>query len=191
MPFIGEIRMFAGNYAPRDWALCDGQELPIANYTALFSIIGYQYGMVGDGRTWLKLPDLRGRVPIHVGSGPDLTPRAIGDSSGGESTTLGIANLPAHNHPAGINGSATARASAEPGNRNTPVGNTWAPDAGNQSATYADADPTEAMRAGTFDLSTATVTVENTGGSQAFDHMPPFLVVNFIIALQGDFPSRT
>ena len=188
-PFIGEIRMFVGNFAPWNWALCDGRELPIASNTALYSIIGTEYG--GDGMTYFNLPDLRGRVPVHAGSGPGLTTRALGDTSGAESTTLAVANLPAHDHSAGISGSATAKCAAEPGNRNSPVGNTLAPDAGNQSAVYADAEPTADMRAGTFDLSTATVSVDNTGGNQAFDHMPPFQVVHFIIALRGLFPSRS
>src|SRR5512140_216933 len=95
-PFIGEIVMFAGNFAPRSWALCNGQLLPIAQNTALFSILGTTYG--GDGRTTFALPDLRGRVPVHPGQGPGLSNYVLGEMAGTENTTLLINNMPAHNH---------------------------------------------------------------------------------------------
>ena len=100
-PFIGEIIMFAGNFAPRGWALCEGQLLPISSHTALFSILGTTYG--GDGRTTFGLPDLRGRTPIGNGNGPGLSPRQLGQVSGSESTVLQTANLPAHNHTGALN----------------------------------------------------------------------------------------
>ncbi|MFY1113097.1 MAG: tail fiber protein, partial [Methanosarcinaceae archaeon] len=95
-PFIGEIRMFAGNFAPRGWAFCDGQLLPISQNTALFSILGTTYG--GDGRTTFGLPDLRGRVPVHAGSGPGLSTVRLGDTGGAETVTLSQAQMPSHNH---------------------------------------------------------------------------------------------
>ena len=97
-PFIGQIIMFAGNFAPRGWAFCDGQLLPISQNTALFSILGTTYG--GDGRTTFALPDLRGRVPMHAGHGPGLSSRRIGEKGGQESVTLTIAEMPSHTHSA-------------------------------------------------------------------------------------------
>ena len=95
-PFIGEIKMFAGNFAPRGWALCDGQLLAVSQNDALFSLFGTIYG--GDGRTTFGLPDLRGRIPIHAGSGPGLSPRRLGAKGGAENVTLTTAQLPAHKH---------------------------------------------------------------------------------------------
>src|SRR5262245_26202423 len=97
-PFIAEIKMFGGNFAPLGWATCDGQLLPISQYTALFSLLGTTYG--GDGVTNFALPDLRGRVPMHPGQGPGLSPRTLGEKAGTETVTLTTAQLPAHNHAA-------------------------------------------------------------------------------------------
>jgi microcystin-dependent protein len=95
-PFIGEIRMFGGTFAPRGWALCDGQLLSISTYTSLFSILGTTYG--GDGRTTFALPDLRGRAPIHAGTGPGLSPKTLGQKGGTQTETLSIVQMPSHNH---------------------------------------------------------------------------------------------
>jgi len=170
-PFIGEIRMVGFNFAPRGWALCNGQLLSIASNNALFSLLGTIYG--GDGRTTFALPNLQGRVPMHYGSGAGLSPRLIGEAAGQESVSLTEAQLPAHTHK--------ARASSLKGNTNSPVGRVWSKDAGVQSATYtsnaADAD----MAAGA---------IAPAGGGQPHNNMPPYLAVNFVIALQGIFPAR-
>lgn len=135
-PYIGEIGIFAGNFAPRGWAFCDGQLLAISQYSALFSILGTTYG--GDGRTTLALPDLRGRAPIHPGSGPGLTPRILGERTGFPTAPVNVNQLPSHNH------------TLPPGARET------------------------------FD----------TGGNQGHANMQPVLGINYILALQGTFPSR-
>jgi len=178
-PFIGEIRMVGFTFAPRGWANCDGQLLPIAQNTALFSLFGTIYG--GDGRTTFALPDLRGRVPIHTGNGPGLTSRTQGSRSGAERVTLGVNNLPAHNHAA----TSTANCNGVAGNSNDAVGNFWADDAGVSSGTYHTGPSNATMNAGAVQT-----TVANTGGGQAHENMQPFLVIRFIVALTGLFPSR-
>jgi len=170
-PFIGQIVMFGGNFAPRGYALCDGQLLSIAQNTALFSILGTTYG--GDGRTTFGLPDLRGRVPVHAGQGPGLSRYLLGQKAGTETTTLTVANLPVHTHAANAAGPA--------GNSNDAIGNIWADDAGVSSATYSSGAATGTMKSDA---------IGNTGGNQAFNNVQPYQVVNFIIALQGTFPSR-
>jgi len=170
-PFLGEIRMFGGNFAPRGWAFCDGQLLAIAQNTALFSLLGTTYG--GDGRTTFGLPDLRGRAPIHEGSGPGLSNYPLGSKGGSETTTLTVQNLPSHNH--------VARAAGPAGNSNDAIGNVWADDAGVSSATYSSAAATGSMRGDA---------IGNTGGNQSFSNVQPYLAVSFIIALQGVYPSR-
>ncbi len=167
-PFTGEIRMFAGNFAPRSWALCDGQLLAVSQNDALFSLLGTIYG--GDGRTTFGLPDMRGRIPIHMGSGPGLSPRSIGGRGGAEQVTLSVNELPAHGHP--------HLASTQPAGR---------------------ADPSAALRAPFDDLrnehsegfvAMANDTVGLAGGGQAHSNVQPFTCVNFIIALFGIYPSR-
>ena len=167
-PFLGQIQPFAFNFAPRGWATCDGQLLPIASHTALFSLIGTTYG--GDGRTTFGLPDLRGRVAMHTGTGPGLAIRPIGEKFGSETTTLSVSNMPAHSH--------TLRASGEAGDSGKPEDNVLASTVGNS---YSTAIP---------DLSMSNDAISNTGSGQAFDNMPPFLVVNWCIALVGVFPTR-
>jgi len=167
-PFIGEIIMFGGNFAPRGWALCDGQLLPISQYSALFSILGTTYG--GDGRTTFGLPDLRGRVAMHPGNGPGLTPRNLGTKSGSETNTLTVAQLPSHSHTIVSGGKA---------NNPSPAGNL--PANGGTNA-YSDGSPGKAMK---------NSMVNNTGGSQSVNNMQPYQCVNYIIALQGTYPSRS
>jgi len=170
-PFLGEIRMFGGNFAPRGWAFCNGQLLSIAQNSALFAILGTTYG--GDGRTTFGLPNLQGRAAMHWGQGPGLTPRTLGETGGTETVTLNAQQMPAHTH--------TAAASSAKGNTNSPIGKVWSKDAGVQSATYTGNTPDGTMAANA---------IGTTGGSLPHDNMPPFQCVSFIIALQGIFPSR-
>jgi len=169
-PFIAEIIMFGGNFAPRGWALCDGQLLPISQYSALFSILGTTYG--GDGRTTFALPDLRGRVPIHPGHGPGLSDYRLGQKSGAETVTLTVAQMPSHNHTMGI--------SEEDGNSNEANGNLLATATAGLMYHNGNAD-------GTLNANS----IRNTGGGQSHTNIQPYLCVNFIIALQGVFPSRS
>jgi microcystin-dependent protein len=168
-PFVAEIRIFAGNFAPRGWAFCDGQLLPRSQTTALFSLIGTTYG--GDGRTTTALPDLQGRTPMHPGRGPGLTARRLGQRGGVETVTLTEAQMPNHNHslmgvafpansPVGAGNTAFAR--SVNGNLYGPVG----------SQTMDEA------------------VLPESGGSQAHNNMQPYLAMNFIIALVGLYPSR-
>lgn len=180
-PFIGQIQLFAGNFAPRNWALCDGQLLAISSYQALFSILGTTYG--GDGRTSFALPDLRGRAAMHAGSGAGLTPRALGSRSGVETNTLSVNNLPAHSHVA----TTATNCVTDSGNTNEAVGNYWSKDLGSQSATYHTG---AGATTGNMNAGAVTTSVANTGAGQAVNNMQPYLAVNYIIALQGVFPSR-
>jgi len=166
-PFLAEIRMFAGNFAPRGWALCDGQLLSIAQNTALFSLLGTIYG--GDGRTTFALPDLRSRAPMHPGSGPGLTPRTLGQSGGTETVTLNVSQLPTHTHQ--MNAVKTS------GNSDVPDNNSLA-QAGYQT------DSTTNL------VAMNAVAITYTGAGQGHDNMAPSLGINFIIALEGVYPSR-
>jgi microcystin-dependent protein len=165
-PFIGMIVQFGGNFAPRGWAFCDGQLLPISQNQALFSILGTTYG--GDGKTTFALPDLRGRVAIHPGHGPGLSAYRLGETGGHESVTLTINNMPSHNHSfSGIEGDAKA---------DSPTGNILG-----KSTIYSGGTPNAALASGV---------IGNAGGSQPFDVRQPYGCVNFLIALVGIFPSR-
>lgn len=176
-PFLGEIRIFAGNFAPRNWAFCDGQLVPVSQNAALFSLVGTAYG--GDGRTTFGLPDLRGRLPMHPGSGPGLTARRLGQKGGAESVMLSEAQLPKHTHNIG--------ATNNPGDATTPGGNIPAATGEGTSEVpatkaYANTVPNAELR---------REIVRPAGGGEAHDNMPPFLCVNFIIALAGVLPSRS
>ena len=182
-PFIGEIIMFAGNFAPRGWAFCQGQILSIAQNTALFSILGTTYG--GNGQTTFALPDLRGRAPIGQGQGPGLPQVVLGEMSGTTTHTMIITEMPMHNHPfQGSQGASTGD-----GNDTQPGGNVPAIATVNVSNT--DYQVTS-YRSGAPDASLGgfTGTVGIAGGSQPFSIMQPYLGINFIIALEGIFPSR-
>jgi len=168
-PFIGEIRIFAGNFAPRSWTFCNGQTLPIAQNTALFSIIGTIYG--GDGRTTLGLPNLAARVPMGSGNGPGLTPRNLGQSGGTSTETLTINKIPSHTH--------NLRASNSPAEASNPQGNMLARSV-NGSLYH---------NGGTL-VNMANTALLPAGGSGAHNNLQPYLVMNFIIALQGLYPSR-
>lgn len=167
-PFIGEIRMFGGNFAPRGWELCNGQLLSIAANTALFSILGTTYG--GDGRTTFGLPNLQGRVPMHWGNGPGLSMRVPGETGGAETVTLVATQIPAHSH-ALVAGTGTPT-TADPAGAVLPTGS---------SRIYAPAGGAAAM---------AAASIGNTGGSQPHTNMQPYQTVTFIIALEGIYPSR-
>ena len=181
-PFIGEIVMFGGTFAPRGWAFCDGQLLSISQNTALFSILGTTYG--GDGRTTFGLPDLRGRVPMHAGNGPGLSNRRLGEKSGAETVTLTSSQMPSHNHTATTDSTLGASSSGA-STVNSPAGNVLAND-GNDRI-YKNVEPDVLMRTSAID---STTTVDDTGGGQAHTNVQPFQAVHFIIALQGIFPSR-
>ena len=168
-PFVGEIRMFAGNFAPRGWAYCDGQLLATSQNEALFSLLGTIYG--GDGRTTFGLPDLRGRIPLHQGTGPGLSARRLGSKGGGEKVTLTTDQLASHTHDWNAN-TTTADGTA-------PAGKVLAEPVGIRL--YRQQDP---------DNSLASATIANTGGGQPHNNLMPTLCIHFIIALFGIYPSR-
>jgi microcystin-dependent protein len=167
-PYVGEIRVFAGNFAPVGWALCNGAVIPISENDALFNLIGTTYG--GDGQTTFALPNLQSRLPMHMGTGPGLSPRTIGEAGGSELVTLITSQIPSHSHaPQAVSGS---------GNQSTPQNGVWA---GAADARYSTSAPSLAMN---------SALIANTGGSQPHDNLMPFLTVNFIISLFGIFPSQ-
>ena len=167
---IGEIKMFAGNFAPRGWALCNGQTLQISQNSALFSILGTTYG--GDGRTTFTLPDLRGRVPIHSGSGTGLISKRLGQQGGDESVNITVKNLPSHSH--------AIKAVAEVGDEGLPNGNLPASNS-TENRSYSSLSSNATMN---------KEMVENTGANLPVNNMQPYLTVNYIICLQGIYPSR-
>lgn len=174
-PLIGQIMMFAGNFAPRGWAFCDGQALPIAENEALFAILGTTYG--GDGRTTFCLPDLRGRVPVHAGHAPDLSPREIGDSFGAESVALTATQLPEHRHELLV-----SKAEADTDNpEQAALGST---------AIYANVTEGSHRQKAAPQVPLNSKTIGLTGGSAPHENMQPSLCINYIIAVQGVFPSR-
>jgi len=179
-PLLAEIRMFAGTFAPRGWALCHGQMLSIAQNTALFSILGTTYG--GNGQTTFALPDLRGRFARGFGQGPGLPNVDQGEVSGTETHTLVTTQMPAHNHTA----TGALAVNQNPGSLSNPVNNYLA---GGQDAT-ANPIPTYANAAGTGNLNGLTITVGTAGNNQPVPHLNPYLGITFIIALEGIFPSR-
>jgi microcystin-dependent protein len=168
-PLLGQISMFAGNFAPRGWALCDGQLLAISSNTALFSLLGTTYG--GDGRTTFALPDLRGRAPIHEGQGPGLSDKRLGQRGGAEQVILQVSNLPSHTH--------SLNASTATGTSNVPTGNV-----------HADTSVFDKEYATTANTAMSGTAIGNTGGNIPVSIVQPYLTINYIIALQGTFPSR-
>ena len=173
-PFLGEIRIFAFDFAPLGWAMCNGQLLPISQNTALFSLIGTTYG--GDGQNNFALPNLQGRFPIHIGEGPGQASYAPGQEGGTETVELQINEMPEHNHRvACLQGEA---ASPRP--------------AGNFPAILAvPSDSNALLYAATSNSLMAPTAITNTGGSEPHENMPPYLALNFCIALQGTTPSTT
>ena len=172
-PFIAEIRIFAGNFAPRGWAFCNGQLLPVAQNTALFSLIGTTYG--GDGRTTTALPDLKGRAPMHPGRGPGLTATRLGQRGGVANVTLTEAQIPSHKHSLNAG---TGIGVAGRGNSNDPVNNYTSVPTGNA---YANGTSTPM----------SSSAIASGGGSQPHENMQPYLTMSFIIALVGLYPSRS
>jgi microcystin-dependent protein len=168
-PFVGEIRLFAGNFAINGWAFCDGSLLPIAENQALFALLGTTYG--GNGEDTFRLPDLRGRVPIHQGQGPGLSRYEIGQTAGAESVTLGLAQYPAHRH--------TVAASTASGTA-APAGGVLG---GNSVSVYGTTAPTVTMAAQAIGAAP--------GGGQPHNNMAPSLGLNYIISLFGIFPSQS
>lgn len=165
-PFIAEIILFAGNFAPRGWAFCDGQLLEINQNQSLFSILGTTYG--GDGRTTFALPDLRGRVPMHFNEGPGLSKRKIGEKGGSEQNTIAVDQLPAHQH---------IEFASESANTDVIDGNYLS---GTGSNVFSS----------TTNVQMNANAVANTGGGKPLDNVQPFACLNYIIATQGLFPSR-
>jgi len=171
-PFVAEISLFAGNFAPRGYAFCSGQLLSIAQNTALFSLLGTTYG--GNGQTTFALPDLQGRLPVHTGQGPGLTSRVLGEKAGTETVTLITSQMPAHDHTVSQRAGSTADSPS-------PLGRYPAPPA---SGTPYSGTTGAQMASGT------ATTLATAGGGQPHNNLMPSLCVNFIIALQGVFPSR-
>jgi microcystin-dependent protein len=165
--FLGEINYFAGNFAPRGWAFCDGQILPISQNEALFSLLGTTYG--GDGRTTFALPEMRGRVAIHQGTGPSITHKNIGEKSGSENVTATIANLPPHNHS--FNVTVDTPTSTTPTNRAIASGQI-----------YSSEDPDRILHGSSM---------STTGGNSSMNNVQPSTTARCIIAITGNFPSRS
>jgi microcystin-dependent protein len=170
-PFLAEIKMFAGNFAPRGYAFCNGQILSIAQNTALFSLLGTTYG--GNGQTTFALPNLQGRVPIHPGQGAGLSQYDLGQMGGVETVTLSQNEIPAHTHSLRVNGAA--------GTDGVPATNQVLAASTARDKLYSSSAPTTTL---------SPQAIATVGGSQPHTNVQPYLAVNFIIALQGIFPSR-
>lgn len=189
-PFIGMICAFGFNFAPYSWATCSGQLVSISENTALFSLLGSNFG--GDGRTTLGLPDLRGRVMIGMGQGPGLNPKVIGQKSGWETGILNETQMPAHTHNGTISGgSVTIKASAAAGVSKTPVsrgGKNVLSSLANENL-YGTATPDVPLNVGGGQMD-GTITTSTAGGGQPFNIMQPYTAINYCIALQGLYPPR-
>lgn len=170
-PFVAEIRIFAGSFAPKYWAFCNGQLLPISQNTALFSLLGTAYG--GDGRSTFGLPNLQGRTPIHHGHGPGLSARTRGESGGSTTNTLQIQEIPAHAHVLNATGAAATTL--------TPEGKLLASGRPTMPALYGTSGTPVIMAS----------SIGSTGGGEPHNNLQPYLTLNFIIALQGIFPPRS
>lgn len=172
-PFLAEIRIFTAGFAPKGWALCDGQLLPISQNTALFSLLGTTYG--GNGTSNFALPNMQGCAPMQQGQGPGLTLRDLGETAGEQTVTLLQTEMPAHTHQAQAESDTT---------QNNPAGNAWGTGQKGFGNVYAAPNPQTNVNMSPFALAIA-------GGSQPHNNMQPFLGLNFIIALQGVFPARS
>ena len=172
--FVAEIRIVGFNFAPNGWAQCNGQLMSISQNTALFSLLGTNYG--GDGKSTFGLPNFQGAAPMGSGAGPGLTPRTQGESGGEYSVSLLTTQMAAHNHP--------ANCTSSPGTSNTPASNFWA-DAGGRGAQPAYTST------GTSLMSMSAQAIQLAGGNQSHNNLQPFLTLTFVIALQGIYPSRS
>ncbi|PYP82433.1 MAG: phage tail protein [Candidatus Angelobacter sp. Gp1-AA117] len=172
-PFLAEIRIFTGNFAPKGWALCDGQLMPISQNTALFSLLGTTYG--GDGKSNFALPNLQGCAPMQAGQGPGLSLRDLGETGGEQTVTLLQTEMPAHSH--------TCQAQSLSGGLPDPGNNVWSSGGKGRPASYA------ATSANNVQMSPLATSI--TGGNLPHNNMPPYLGLTFIIALQGVFPARS
>ncbi|MGH8566456.1 MAG: phage tail protein [Gammaproteobacteria bacterium] len=174
-PFVAEIRIFPFNFAPRGWAWCDGQLLPLSQNTALFSLLGTTYG--GNGKSNFALPDLQGRAPMHPGQGPGLSLHDLGETGGSETVTLLESEIPAHSH--GL------LAATAPGNNRNPAGNVLA------RATGGNVYLAPAGGPATPPVSMSDQSLAPAGGDQPHNNLQPYLTFFFCIALQGVFPPRS
>lgn len=170
-PYIGEIRIFAGNFAPQGWAFCQGQLLSIAEYDVLFSLIGTTYG--GDGQSNFALPNLAGRLPLHQGTGPGLSTRIIGELGGAEAISLNTGQMPIHQH--------TAVCQDAAGDQLNPQAHFWSKDGTSSTAPY-NTDANSMM---------ASTAISTAGQGIAHENLQPFLVINYIIAFTGLYPSHS
>lgn len=181
--YVGEIRMFGGNYAPEDWLPCDGRPVAISTYDVLYSLIGTTYG--GDGRTTFALPDLRGRLPIGQGSGTGLTPRVLAQKGGNETVALTVSAMPAHTH--------AANAANTAGIQPNPTGGVWAatvntttPPATPVNQYIKTSEIVPPAKTGVMD----PLAIGASGGNGSHDNMMPYLPLNFIICVNGFYPSQ-
>ena len=170
-PYVGEIRLVGFNFAPVGWMFCNGQLLPIDQYTTLFQLIGTTYG--GDGQSTFALPNLQSRVIVHQGQGPGLSNYVIGQNAGVETVTLTTSQIPIHNH--------AAECSSSAGSQSSPAGNLWAADAAGLTAEYSNTQNGQMNAAA----------IGQSGGSQPHENRMPVLAMNYIISLFGIFPSQT
>jgi microcystin-dependent protein len=180
-PYIGQIMIFGGSFAPQGWAFCNGQTMDISQNDTLFNLIGTTYG--GDGRTTFNLPDLQGRVPVHIGQGPGLSNYNIGDKAGVESVTLTTPQLPAHNHQVAVVTGTTQGNTSTPGFQSNSV-------LADEFQSQANAAFAYVANNGTNQVALGTKTIGLTGGSQPHENRQPFLAINYIISLFGVFPSQ-
>ena len=173
-PFVAEIRIVPFNFAPKGWALCNGQILPISQNTALFSLLGTMYG--GDGKSTFGLPNFQGSAPMQWGQGPGLSYRDIGEVGVEATVTLLTSEIPAHAH--------TVQGTSASGGLTSPAGNSWGSAARGRPGAYAPSQ-------GANNLQMSPLGLSPSGGSQPHNNMQPYLVLNFIIALQGVYPPRS
>lgn len=186
--FVGQIILFPFGFAPAGFALCNGQIIPLAQNTALFSLLGTTFG--GNGQTTFAVPDLRGRVPLGPGHAPGLDTYSPGQFDGSETHALTTNQIPAHQHGVTIGTLAgRMRASSGAANQTTPVGNVPATEAAGLTATYSSAGPDSSMQAGSIAL-TGSMTAAAAGSGQSHANMQPYLAMNYCIALTGDFPAH-